>query len=183
MLLFVIDHLNDDSDVAFVEKLYKEYMPVFKKRAYKHFPDMNTCEDVAHDCILDIIRYLDSFKKIPEDKLRVYMIACIENKIKHQLKKSAKEHTGKIENIASSYSLTDETDIADEVEKKYNYETIRKGFEKLNERDRSAIMMRYDLELKDELIANALCINKNSVRMTVARCVNKLKQEIKTMEG
>ena len=82
MLLFVIDHLNDDADIAFVERIYKEFMPMLKKRVYKHIPDMNICEDIAHDCIVNIIRYLDSIKKIPEDKLRLYISVCIENQIK-----------------------------------------------------------------------------------------------------
>lgn len=183
MLLFVIDHLSDDVDIAFVERIYKEFMPMLKKRVYKHISDMNICEDIAHDCIVNIIRYLDSIKKIPEDKLRLYISVCIENQIKSYLKKTSKEQTGKTETISNNYSLTDETDIADEVEKKYNYETIRKGFEKLNERDKSVIIMRYDMELKDELIANALLIDKNSVRMTVLRSVKKLKKAIKTLEG
>lgn len=183
MFLFVIDHLNDESDVAFVEKLYKEYMPLFKKRAYKYYSDMNTCEDIAHDCIVDVIRYLDSFKKLPEDKLRVYMVACIENKIKHKLKKDAKEQTGKVANIANSFTLADETDVADEIETKCNYEILRQGFEKLSEREQSIISMKYDMEMKDELIANALCIEKNSVRMTVLRCVRKLTRAVRILEG
>lgn len=183
MLLFVIDHLDSESDVAFVERIYKEFMPMIKRRIYKQIPNMNICEDVAHDCIVDIIRYLDSIKKIPEDKLRLYISVCVENKIKHYLRKATKELTGIEETVNNNNNLTDETNVADEVETKYNYETLRKGFKELNERDKSVIIMRYDMELKDELIANALFIDKNSVRMTVSRSVKKLKKAISLLEG
>ena len=144
---------------------------------------MTVCDDIAHDCIVDIIRYLDSIKKVPEDKLRLYISVCVENNIKHYLKKAEKELTGIKETVSNNYALAAETDVADEIEEKYNYETIRKGFDKLKDRDKSIIVMRYDLELNDELIANALCIDKNSVRMTALRSVQKLKNVIKTLGG
>ena len=182
MLLFVIDHLDSESDVAFVERIYKEFMPMIKRRIYKHIPNMTVCDDIAHDCILDIIKYLDSIKRVPEDKLRVYISVCVENNIKRYLKKATKELTGIEETVSNNNNLASGTDVADEVEVKYNYETLRKGFDKLKDRDKSIIVMRYDLELNDELIANALLIDKNSVRMTALRSVQKLKNAIKTLE-
>ena len=124
MLLFVIDHLDSESDVAFVERIYKEFMPMIKRRIYKHIPNMTVCDDIAHDCFLDIIKYLDSIKRVPEDKLRVYISVCVENNIKRYLKKATKELTGIEETVSNNNNLASGTDVADEVEVKYNYGKI-----------------------------------------------------------
>jgi len=63
------------------------------------------------------------------------------------------------------------------------YEVMRAGFDKLCERDQSIIVMKYDLELKDSQIADVLDIKQDSVRMTVLRCVKRLKKQIKKQEA
>ena len=62
------------------------------------------------------------------------------------------------------------------------YEVIKAGFDKLCDRDKSIIIMKYDLELNDSQIADVLNIKKDSVRMTVLRSVRNLKKQIKKQE-
>lgn len=181
-MLFVVDHLNNETDKVFVERIYNEYMPMLKQRAYKYVSDMSICEDLAHDCMVNLIKYIDSLKKIPEDKLRVYIAVCIENVVKRYLRKSFKEKTCKNVDLGDNYYLTEDFDVEDEIEQKYDYQTIRTAFDKLCDRDKYIILMKYDLELDDDVIANALMIGKNSVRMTVSRSIKRLKKAIKKLE-
>lgn len=182
-MLSVIDRLTEESDKALVTHIYTEYMPMIRSRVRKHVADSSIREDIAHDCIVDVIRYVDSVRKVPDDKLRAYVSTCIENRIKHYLKKSSKEYTGKKSDVGEGFFLADGADVADEIEQKYDYQSIRAAFDKLKERDKSIIAMKYDLELDDEHIANVLSIDKNSVRMTVLRSVRKMKNIITDTQG
>lgn len=182
-MLSVIDRLTEESDKVLVTHIYTEYMPMIRSRVRKHVADSSIREDIAHDCIVDVIRYVDSVRKVPDDKLRAYVATCIENRIKHYLKKSSKECTGKKSDVGEGFLLADGADVADEIEQKYDYQSIRAAFDKLKESDKSIIAMKYDLELDDEHIANVLCIDKNSVRMTVLRSVRKMKNIITDTQG
>lgn len=183
MILFAIDFLDNDADKAFVEKLYIEYMPFFRYRAYKYVNNTDIANELAHDCMVNIIRHLDSIKKLPEDKIRAYLSVCINNISKNYLKRSSKQVATGVYDLADDYYLSDGTSVEDEVEQKYNYEVMRAGFDKLCERDQSIIVMKYDLELKDTQIADVLEIKQDSVRMTVLRCVKRLRKQIKKQEA
>lgn len=182
MLLFVIDCLDNDSDRAFVENLYIEYMPLLRSRVYKYINDINTCNDLAHDCIVNMIKYLDRVKSLPEDKIRAYISVSIDNLVINYLKRSSRQFTRSLSDLGDDYYLADDVNIEDEIEQKYNYQSIRAGFDKLRERDKSIIIMKYDLELNDSQIADVLGIKNDSVRMTVLRSVRKLKKQIKKQE-
>lgn len=182
MLLFVIDNLDNDSDKAFMEKLYIEYMPLLRSRVYKHIQDINICNDISHDCMISIIKHIDKIKDLPENKIRAYITVCIDNQIKNYLKRSSKQVTNKMGDISGNYSLADDVNIEDEVEKKYDYQSMKSAFDKLHERDKSIIIMKYDLELNDSQIADVLEIKPDSVRMTVLRSIKKLKKQIKKQE-
>ena len=181
MLLFVVDHLTPEESEQ-MAKIYSEYVPLFKNRAYKYVNDISISQDIAHECMKGIMQYFDSVKKVPEDKLRVYLFACIENEIKRYLEKSSKETSFMETDLADSNYLYEDIEIYDDCEQNCEYDEIRAAFDKLRERDKNIIMMKYDLEMSDELIAHALGVSKESVRMTVRRCVKRLKKLINQMK-
>ena len=182
VVLFVIEYIDNDSDKAFVEKLYIEYMPFMRSRVYKYIKDISTCNDLAHDCIVNMIKHLDRVKNLPEDKIRSYIFVSINNLVINYLKRSSKQVANSICDLGDNYYLSDSVSIEDEIEQKYDYESIRAGFNKLCERDKSIIIMKYDLDLNDSQIADVLSIKKDSVRMTVLRSVRNLKKQIKKQE-
>ena len=182
IVLFVIDYLDNDSDKAFVENLYIEYMPFLRSRVYRHIQDINVCNDLAHDCIISMIKHLDIVKSLPENKIRAYISVSINNLVINYLKRSSKQLANNICDLGDTYCLSDGVSIEDEIEQKYAYEAIKAGFDKLCDRDKSIIIMKYDLELNDSQIADVLNIKKDSVRMTVLRSVRNLKKQIKKQE-
>ncbi len=182
MILFVVDCLDNDYDKAYVENLYAEYMPFLRSRVYKYIKDINVCNDLAHDCIVNMIKHLDKVKSLPEDKIRAYISVSIYNLVMNYLRRSSKKVENGICDLSDNYDLSDEVSVEEEIERKYDYESIKAAFDKLNERDKSIIIMKYDLELNDSHIADVLNIKQDSVRMTVARSVKKLKKQIKKQE-
>ncbi len=182
MLNFVIDCLDNDADRKLVENLYVEYMPFLKKRVYSYIQDINICNDLAHDCMVNIIKHLDSIKKLPENKIRAYFSVSINNLIKNYSKSASKQTTCNIYDLSDDYFLSADINIENELEQKYDYLSIRTAFDKLRERDKSIIIMKYDLELSNNQIADILNIKQDSVRMSVLRSVRKLKKQIRNQE-
>jgi len=182
MVLFVIDYIDNDSDKAFVENLYIEYMPFLRSRVYKYIKDINICNDIAHDCMVSMIKHLDTIKTLPEDKVIAYFSVSINNLVMNYLKRSSRQVETGICDLSDNYNLSDDFSVEEEIERKYEYQTVYAGFDKLHERDKSIIIMKYDLELNDSQIADALNIKKDRVRMSVLRSVRKLKKQIKKQE-
>ncbi len=183
MFLFIIECLDNDEDKAFVKNLYTEYMPFLRSRVYKYIKDDEICNDLAHDCMLNMIRALDKIKSLPESKVRAYLCVSIDNVTKNYLRRSAKKVSNGVYDLSEDYYLADDSCVEDEIERKADYESIKAAFDKLHERDKSIITMKYDLELNDSMIAEVLDIKQDSVRMTVRRSVGKLKKQLKNMEA
>lgn len=174
MFLFVINYLDDPSDRKFIETLYTRHMPLLRSIAHKYVNDIHTCDDLAHDCMVNIIKYIDTVKALPEIKQRAYLRVAINNICKNYIKRASRTV---IMNDCSSASLDfipENFSIEDEIEQKFDYETMRTSVNKLYDRDRDIIIMKFYLNLSDEHIADLLQINKSSVRMTVFRSVKKL---------
>ncbi len=182
MVLFVIDCLDNDSDKEFVKNLYTEYMPFLRSRVYKFIKNDEICNDLAHDCMVNMIKYLDRVKSLPENKVRAYLCVSIDNITKNYLKRSSKKVSNGVYDLSDDYYLSDCVSVEDIIEQKADYESVRAAFDKLHERDKSIIIMKYDLELNDSQIADLLDIKQNSVRITVLRSVRKLKKQIEKME-
>lgn len=181
-MLFVIDYIDNDADKVFVEKLYIEHMPFLRSRVYKHIQDINVCNDLAHDCMLNIIKHLDKIKTLPEEKVRAYLCVSIDNLAKNYVKRSSKQVGNGLCDLGDNYNLADDFSVEEEIERKYKYQELYSGFDKLCERDKHIISMKYDLELKDSQISDILNIKQDCVRMTVLRSVRKLKKQILNQE-
>ena len=67
-----------------------------------------------------------------------------------------------------------EASVEADVEKRLNIEAVRDNIPLLPKRDRDLIVLKYELELKDEQIGEILDIKPGNVRMTLRRSVQKL---------
>ncbi len=183
MILLTVDYLSTAENKEFIEDLYNKYMPWLRFRAHKIIDDSDICDDLAHDCILNMIKCIDKLKTFSDDKVRAYLMVSIDNTAKNYIKHSKRMVTMK-DDISSDLDFIPDTyDIDDEIDKKYAYETLKAGLDKLSTRDKDIIIMKYDLELSDQQIADILQIKKDCVRMTVLRSVKKLKNIIEELEG
>ena len=143
MVLFVIDYIDNDSDKAFVENLYIEYMPFLRSRAYKYVQDVNISNDLAHDCIVNMIKHLDKLKSLHKDKIRAYISVSINNVVLNYLKRSSRQVENGICDLSDNYNLSDDYSVEEEIERKYEYQTVYAGFDKLCERDKSICTRLY----------------------------------------
>ncbi|MBQ8209580.1 MAG: sigma-70 family RNA polymerase sigma factor [Clostridia bacterium] len=183
MILFAVDSLLTEDDRKFIEDLYNKYMPWLRSRAHRMVDDLNTCDDLAHDCMYNMMRYVDKLKSIPVDKQCSYLRISIDNTAINYLKRANRMVTMNEAASADLDFISDDCDIDYEIDKKCDYETLKKAIKLLDQRDQDIIEMKFGLELDDQHIADVLHIKKDCVRMTVLRSVKKLKKKINELEG
>ncbi len=179
MIPFTIEYLETKEDKEFIENLYKNYISWLRFRASKIIgKDSAACADIAHDCMVNMIKHLDKLKTLPEEKQRAYMAVAIDNTALNYVTKHSrmtfmrKPEAAELDFVGEDYSLEED------VEKRLNIEAVRDNIHLLSKRDRDLIILKYELELSDEQIGEILDIKKDCVRMTLRRSVQKLAKHI-----
>lgn len=182
MILLAIDFLDSDSDKKLVLKIYNEYMAWFRKRAHRFSDNDTICEDIAQECMLQVIKHIDSIKNVSETQLPFYLATVLDNTATNFMKKEKRTASAKYKGILISNVNPEKTNIEDEVERKYTYQVMKESYEKLSPRDKGLIFLRYGIELKYDAIADVAKIKKTSARMTVRRSVMRLKEKMEKEE-
>ncbi len=174
MLLFIVQNLDNDDDRKFISDIYEKYAPWLRSRAYKITNDYEISNDLAHDCIINLIKHIDKLRSFNDSQLRSYIAIAIDNTSKNYMKHSSKSCLMMDDDECFFDNIPDEISTEDLVEKKLNYDTIRENFQNLPDRDKDIIILKYDLDLSDREIAPVIGIKENSVRMTVRRSIRRL---------
>ncbi len=183
MLLYLVNLADNESDKKFIEELYIKYIPWLRYKAYTMVKDSVICNDLAHDCMVNIIKHIETVKNLPENKVRSYLSVCIVNTTINYLNKASKESTLKNIDLSDSFNLSASDSIIEELEQKCTYAMMYEAFKKLPPRDQSIIEMKIALDLSDEHMAEMLNVTKDSVRVLLSRSMKKLKAEMKKMEA
>ena len=183
MLLLAIDTLENADDRKFIEDLYTRYKPWLKYRAYKIVGDAHICEDLAQDCMVNMITHIHTLKMLTQAEQRSYLSISIDNIALNYSKRNAKIMKMNDADSSDLEFLPDIHNLETETEDKLEFEFVLKNIENLHKRDREIILMKFDLELSNEEIAAVLGIKASSVRMSVKRSVARLQKEIEERRG
>lgn len=179
MILFIINQLDKESDKELILNIYEKYAPWLRSRAYNITDDYEVSNDLVHDCIINLIKHVDKLRSFNDSQLRAYIAMAIDNTSKNYLKRSSKSCLVTDDDECFFDNIPDEVLTEEIVEEKFKYESIRESFENLSERDKSIIILKYDLNLKDDEIAPMIGVSSGSVRMTVRRSVQRLSSLVK----
>lgn len=179
MILFVVENLDNEEDKKFILDVYNKYAPMMRARAYTFINDYETSADLAHECIIKLIPQTDKLRTYNDSQLRAYIAVSIDHISINYSKHSSRSCLMSDDEECFFNSVEDEENLEDVVEHKFSYEELHKSFQLLPERDKSLIILKYDLELSDKDIAPIIGISENSVRMTVRRSVSRLGRKMK----
>lgn len=182
MLLFV-EVLENADDRELIENLYKKYKPWLVSRAHRIVDNIDTCDDLAHDCFVNMINHIDTLRNLTEAKQKAYLAVSIDHITLNYAKRASKISVMKNPDAADLEFLPDAGSVENYIEKKLDFEAILKNFPNIPKRDRDILIMKFSLELKNDEISKILGIKKSCVRMTIKRSIAKLQREIEERGG
>lgn len=161
-------------DESAYRKLFDEYYRILSHFAMKFIPDVETCEDIVHDAILDLYSKKRTFENINALKSFLYLSirnSCL-NYLDHQ---KAKENY-----LRHASTVTDEEYFLDSIIEEEVYYLMHKAIKQLP----AQIQSIYELSLQgksNEEIAQALNLSLDSVKSYKKRGKQMLKDKLKDL--
>lgn len=155
-----------------LKDLYDAYFSIlFKFGSYIH-QDQDQVKDAIHDLFVNIWNKRDRIN-IP-DNSKNYLMTALRNEIYQQFNKASK--TVLVQKFSEEHSedLIFEQNNNNEERKKL----VRKAMEKLTNKNREVIFLKYKDNLTNEEIAEVLGINYQSVRNLLYRAIQQLKKNL-----
>jgi len=164
---FILAIENDD-DRAFIEHIYKKYYNLMYSKAYDILQNRDCVDDVINNACIKLILKIH--------KLRTFNCCVLTSYIVYTVKSAAIDYVRK-ENISSSWIDNETTDVLpDDVDtpeeifiEKERIEKLLKALERLPEKQRLILQLKYFLEMNDKELSEVFNISPHSVRAYVSR--------------
>lgn len=157
----------------------------------KYYSKTNDTDDLISIGTIGLIKAIDSFNPDKNIRLATYASRCIENEILMHFRNIRKNATDiylgdSIEVDKDGNPLTiqdtisDNTDLAEELETKIKWEKVSKIIENMtDEREKEIIILRYGLDNKKPLTQREVAQRLNISRSYVSRIEKKVLNDIK----
>lgn len=157
--------IENDDDREFMAKLYIEYRWLIFSEA-KKLVGYNVAEDIVQDSIVKLIDKIDLLKTFDKKRATSYIAETAKNSAISYLRGSG--------NRPIFFDTVDSfEDSGIDVEriaiKNLDYESLRKIWPKLKPETQTLLIMKYELLLSNEEIAERYSIKAESVRMRLTR--------------
>lgn len=151
----------------FSEDVYNQYRNQIKNTVLKLTANENICDDIVQECITKVIENEDKLRTLNSSQLRAYILRTTE---------SIARRYSKNQFIFLADCAENTYEIESKEDNKIDFEIIKNSFDKLSQKDRTIIQMKYILSMSDREIAPVLNIKENCVRMTLKRSISKLRK-------
>lgn len=204
--------LDSDSEAEHIRKLIEEKDNDSRSKLIEHnlrlvvyiakkFDNTGVgVEDLISIGTIGLIKGINTFNPTKNIKLATYASRCIENEILMYLRKNSKtkmevsideplnvDWDGN-ELLLSDILGTDEDIISKDIENEVERKLLYKAIEKLNNREKIIVQMRYGLnninedEMTQKEVADSLGISQSYISRLEKKIIKRLKKEIVTYE-
>lgn len=187
--------LKENGDIRAKDKLIEHNLRLVVFLAKRYENTKVDLEDLVSIGSIGLIKGINTYKRGKNIKLATYCSRCIDNEILMYLRKTKKTKT----DISFEESLSFDSDgnelhledilgtedniVTKPLEDEYDKKVLREELDKLDDRDKEIMQMRYGLNGKDELtqkeVAKRLNISQSYISRIEKKVIKKLKQIIK----
>lgn len=187
--------LKENGDKYAKDKLIEHNLRLVVFLAKRYENTKVDLEDLVSIGSIGLIKGINTYKRGKNIKLATYCSRCIDNEILMYLRKNKKTKT----DISFEESLSFDSDgnelhledilgtdgdiVTKPLEDEYDKKLLKRELNKLDERDKEIMYLRYGLEGKDELtqkeVAEMLNISQSYISRIEKKVIKKLKQVIK----
>lgn len=183
MIPIIILAIENEDDRAFMENLYLTYNRLMRSEILKVLKDPWAAEDVEQSVLEKLIDKIPLLRTMDRARLVNYIIVASRNRAYNYIRDNKK---------VTIFSFDDEQDTANinwgsgqrtpiQLWEASNH--VKEAWEKLDERSRYVLDLKYTLYKNDKEIAKELGISPASVRMTLSRARQKLKIVLEEAEA
>lgn len=185
MLVFpvVIASIQDDDDRLFMETLYTTHHAMMYRIALKYAPSQTDADDIVSDACLSLINKLSRLRQLDDGALLGYVNIAVRNTAISFLRKRSQSLSLQKKLGALHPLQEDEPGPDAALIRQCTVEEIMTAMRQLSETDRSALYMKYWLDLDAASIADHLGIQEPSVRSFLSRARKKLYTHINAEHG
>ena len=155
--------------------LYMQYADILFSFGHLYTKDQELIKDCIHDLFFDLYKYRKNLSD--NDHIRHYLFKSLKRKI--QAPQSAKlkiVYTDSVSDETNSRLLSSETEGLEFQEE--SIANIKKAMDKLPEKQREVLNLRFQIGLSYNEIAQILDISVESVRTQVYRSVKAIREEL-----
>lgn len=164
------------SDRDFITELYQVYRRLMYYTARKYSSDPHQCDDIVQDSMTNLIRNVDTLKKLTNRSLANYIMVTVRNTAINSLKRQKTENNRllslEIMNECAAPNLEETLDdILIRKEQIKHFQTI---WALLDEATKQILEGKYFLGYNDSQLAVLLGCRPSSVRMKLTRARRKV---------
>ena len=174
MLAWAILAIENESDRAFIERLYAANYAVMLQKALSILKSSQRAEDAVEAVMLKLIDRIDLLRNCNRASLRSYLLTCVQNEALGQLRKDKKLYT--FEDVDDRLRAVPDDDASPDAGllREEQLRALALALKRLPERDRMALRMKYYERLSDQEIGAVLGIGCSGVRALIVRARKKI---------
>ena len=182
-ILAIITAITDEDERSFVEDLYIKHGKIMWNYAMYLTKNTYEADELIQISFEKIIKYIDAVKKINCCKIDSYMVSIVRNAYNTMLLKKYKEKD--IIDFTDFNEISEYIGVADDYEEIFENSSssdIRSALEHMPDNYKMVLKLKYIYEFDDELIAQAIGVKTNSIRMYKTRALRMLADRLKGSE-
>ena len=177
MLPMAILSMEDDSDRAYMTRLYREYRALMLKTAWEYTKDIGTVEDIVSESCIALIRHLDQLKTMEKAAIRSYIVITVRNKALDELRRQAlhrKTFVSMDDNAMER--MTEPTAFDRKLNLRQEMDVVKEAIGTLPAAEQDVLRLKFFQHMTDKEIAAGMEITENRVRVLIMRARKHLKK-------
>lgn len=158
-------------------ELYKKYFQKIYRYCFFNTKNEEHAKDICQESFVKAWKKISTFATEGQWSFQAFLFAIARNQIIDDSRKK------KEQDIQDFEGLVDTTDLYGDLEKKDTRERVKNVLSKLNELERSILVLRYFEELPSQEIAEIVGINDGALRVRTHRILEKVKVIFEELYG
>ena len=186
MLAYAILAIENDSDRAFMEDLYRRYYSLMYRKALAVTHSPTDAEDAVEAAILKLIDRIDLLRACKALSLRSYLLSCVKNAAIDKLRRDNNQfkHRYTFDDVQDKLdAVPDGAEVDAGLLHAAQVDAVATALARLPDRERELLRMKYYEELSDREIAEILGLSPSSIRTYMLRARRKLGAILKEAEA
>ena len=170
---YLWDTFRNGDDQAALTHIYNAHVQALFKYGSKLSKDESFVMDCIHDLFADVIHHRSTIGGT--DNIRLYLIRSLRNKMLRNLKK---QKTDLLEDYPFLLEGVLDEPLHEQTTNQNQRRRLREALNKLPERQKEAVYLRYIMDFENEEIVKIMGISYQAVRNTLHKAIEYLRKNL-----